>query len=150
VSLLLLGPCALGAQSVQTGQSLEKNPLAHVKSMRCTFSSSSTGTWENDVPKAVAKAEETSIEIDSINTDEGTARIVGSGSDITAVLSPNSLHFMERSFLGNVTITTVFSRESPKGKFRAVRSRHDYLPIAIPGAVSEPTVSQSYGSCEAI
>ena len=33
-------------------------------------------------------------------------------------------------------------------RLRAVRSRHDYLQMAIPGFVAEPNVSQHYGECE--
>ena len=36
-----------------------------------------------------------------------------------------------------------------KGKYRAVRARHDYLMMAIPGFVAQPTVQQRYGTCEA-
>lgn len=94
------------------------------------------------------KGEELVLNIEGIDAQEGTAHLPGAPGDITAVLTANSLHFLDRSFLGNLTVMTVFNRESPKGKFRSVRSRHDYTPINIPGLVTEPTVTQTYGSCE--
>jgi hypothetical protein len=45
-------------------------------------------------------------------------------------------------------MVTVLAQKSPKGTLRAVRSRHDYLQMAIPGFVAEPNVSQHYGECE--
>ena len=49
---------------------------------------------------------------------------------------------------GSLTMITVLSQKGPKGTLRAVRSRHDYLQMAIPGFVAEPNVSQHYGECE--
>ena len=56
---------------------------------------------------------------------------------------------MERTLQGSLSVTTVFSIESTPGKLRAVRSRHEYLKISLPGFVSEPAVSQYYGECVA-
>jgi hypothetical protein len=136
------------AQSVQSTPGADKNPLARVTRLTCTFSSSAVGSWKTGAPESQLKPEQSVLEFDSIDAQEGTARIVGSSSDITALLTANSLHFLDRSFLGNLTITTVFSLESSKGKYAAVRSRHDYLPQRIPGLVSDPTVVQYYGVCE--
>ena len=145
---LFIGGHAPRAQSVQNSRSADRNPLARAKSLKCTFSLNTAGGWVNDVAQAQTKVEDTSLDIDSIDTAEGTARIAGSNSDITALLTASSLHFLERSFSGNLTVTTVFAQEGPKGKYRAVRSRHDYLPVNIPGLVSAPTVVQYYGACE--
>ena len=149
---LLAGLQVPHAQGVlgQGNQGADRNPLARVKSLKCTFTATATGSWKNDQPEGQVKAEEVSFTVEGIDTQEGTARIPGAPGDITAALTANSLHFMDRSFLGNLAITTVFSRESPKGKFRAVRSRHDYQPINLPGLVTEPTVIQSYGLCEVV
>jgi hypothetical protein len=57
---------------------------------------------------------------------------------------------MERSVTGTLNITTVFVGEPNAKTFRAVHARHDYLPMSLPGFVSEPSVSQHYGTCEAI
>ena len=50
---------------------------------------------------------------------------------------------------GTLNITTVFVGEPNARVFRAVHARHDYLPMSLPGFVSEPSVSQHYGTCEA-
>ncbi len=68
---------------------------------------------------------------------------------MTVSLTVSSLHFLERSMLGSVNLTSVFADETPQGKLRAVRSRHEYLQMTVPGFVAEPTVSQYYGECEA-
>jgi hypothetical protein len=128
----------------------DRNPLARVKSLTCTFSVSSTGNWKSGEPKGELKTEMLSVELDSIDPEEGTARLTGAEPTfMTALLAANSLHFMERSLQGNLTVITVFSEPNPKGRYRAVRSRHNYLKMAIPGFVAEPTVSQQYGECEA-
>ena len=46
-------------------------------------------------------------------------------------------------------MATVFVSDAGSRKFRAVHSRHDYLPMSLPGYTSEPSVSQNYGECEA-
>ena len=53
--------------------------------------------------------------------------------EVTALLTVSSLHFMERSVTGTLNITTIFVTEGGAKKFRAVHSRHDYLPMSIPG-----------------
>jgi hypothetical protein len=67
---------------------------------------------------------------------------------VTALLTISSLHFMERSVTGTLNVTTVFSGEPGARTFRAVHTRHDYLPLSLPGYLSEPSVSQHYGVCE--
>jgi hypothetical protein len=132
-------------------QSTDKNPLASIKSLKCRFPVYSVGSWKNGEPKAeVRQAQEFSFDIDEIDADGGTARVTGTSgpTHVIALLTISSLHFMERTVTGTLTITTVFSSESPARKFRAVHSRHDYLPMSLPGYVSEPSVSQNYGECE--
>ena len=135
------GPKVLGA---------DRNPLAGVKRLSCRFSVSSTGNWKSGEAKGEIKAETLEVELDSIDPDEGTARLPGADPTfMTALLAANSLHFMERSLQGNLTVITVFSEPDARGRYRAVRSRHNYLKMAIPGFVAEPTVSQQYGECTA-
>jgi hypothetical protein len=111
---------------------------------------SSSGSWKSGEPRAEIKAETISIELVSIDSEEGTAELTGAEpTHMTALLAANSLHFLERSLQGNLTVITVFSEPDPKGRYRAVRSRHNYLKMAIPGFVAEPTVSQQYGECDA-
>ena len=127
----------------------ERNPLALVKSLKCTFPVSATASWKGGIPQAPqVKNEETTFEVESIDAQEGSARLVASDPVyITALLTASSMHFMERTLQGSLTVTTVFTLEGTPGKLRAVRSRHDYLKMSLPGYVSEPAVSQFYGEC---
>jgi hypothetical protein len=132
-------------------QATDKNPLASVKSLKCRFPVYTVGSWKNGEPKAeVRQAQEFSLDIDEIDADGGTARVTGTSgpTHVIALLTISSLHFMERTVTGTLTITTVFASEGTARKFRAVHSRHDYLPMSLPGYVSEPSVSQNYGECE--
>jgi len=132
-------------------QSTDNNPLGKVKSLKCTFPIYSSGSWKGGEPKAELKqAQQFSLDIDEIDADGGTARITGTSgpTHVTALLTISSLHFVERTVTGTLTVTTVFASEGNVKSYRAVHSRHDYLPMSLPGYVSEPSVSQNYGSCE--
>src|SRR5262245_22760341 len=106
---LLSGSQVPHAQGVlgQGNQGADRNPLGRVKSLKCTFTATSTGGWKNDEAQPVLRSEEVVVTIESIDAQEGTAHMSGAPGDITAVLTANSLHFMDRSFLGNLAVTTV-------------------------------------------
>ena len=132
-------------------QTTDKNPLAMVKSLKCRFPVYSVGSWKSGEPKAeIKQAQQFALDIDEIDADSGTARVTGTAgpTHVTALLTLSSLHFMDRTVTGTLTITTVFTAEAGARRFRAVHSRHDYLPMSLPGYVSEPSVSQNYGECE--
>jgi hypothetical protein len=133
-----------------SGQGAETNALGKIKSLKCVFPVYASGSWKNGEPQAQAKMGQLSIQIDSIDVQDGSARFVGAGesSHVIAQLSGWSLHFLETGNTGGVNITTVFSQEARDKKMKAVHSRHDYLQMSLPGFVSEPTVSQYYGECE--
>ena len=133
-------------------QSTDKNPLAQIKSLKCTFPVYTVGSWKNGEPQAqIKQAAQFMLTIDDIDTDSGSGRVTGTAGpvEVTALLTVSSLHFMERSVTGTLNITTVFTGEAGAKRFRAVHSRHDYLPMSIPGFTSEPTVTQNYGMCDA-
>jgi len=132
------------------GQNTAANPLATVKSLKCRFPVYAVMSWKNGQPEAqVKQGQMFSLDFDEIDADDGTARVTSTSgaTHITALLTVSSLHLMERSVTGTLNITTVFSSEKGATTWRAVHSRHDYLPMSIPGFVSEPTVSQNYGEC---
>jgi hypothetical protein len=132
-------------------QTTDKNPLAKVKKLKCQFSIYASGSWKNLEPGAQVRQPETLLlEIDEIDTDSGSGRVTGTSgpADVTSLLTLSSLHFMERSVTGTLNITTVFSGDPDAKIFRAVHTRHDYLPMNLPGYQSEPSVSQHYGTCE--
>jgi hypothetical protein len=134
-------------------QTTEKNPLAQVKHLKCQFSVYASGSWTKaQEPQAQVRQPETlQLEIDEIDADSGSGRVTGTAgpAEVTALLTISSLHFMERSVTGTLNITTVFSGDPGATTFRAVHTRHDYLPMSLPGFQSEPSVSQHYGVCEA-
>jgi hypothetical protein len=133
-------------------QSTDKNPLALVKSFKCSFPVYAVGAWKTGEPQAqIKQADQFTLTIDDIDTDSGSGRVTGTAGpvEVTALLTVSSLHFMERSVTGTLNVTTIFVSEGGGKKFRAVHSRHDYLPMSIPGFTSEPTVTQNYGTCEA-
>jgi hypothetical protein len=135
-----------------SAQSTDKNPLALVKSFKCSFPVYSVGAWKTGEPQAqIKQADQFTLTIDDIDTDSGSGRVTGTAGpvEVTALLTVSSLHFMERSVTGTLNITTIFVSDGGVKKFRAVHSRHDYLPMSIPGFTSEPTVTQNYGTCEA-
>jgi hypothetical protein len=144
VWLLLFAP-AMSHVSAQASE--KKNPLASITMLKCVFPVSATGSWKDWTPKVDTQpGPPLTLVIEEIDIDGGTARI--GATHTTALLTQNSVHFMERTMAGSLTMITVLSQKGPKGTLRAVRSRHDYLQMAIPGFVAEPNVSQHYGECE--
>lgn len=150
-SVLATGVVVLVAAAGLVAQSPERNPLAKVKQLRCTTSLTASATWKAGTPQAQLKEEALSVAFEKIDVDGSTAEMEAASGpiEVVALLTGSSMHFLERSFQGNLTVTSVFAPPDAKGKYRAVRSRHDYLMMAIPGFVAEPTVQQRYGECEA-
>jgi hypothetical protein len=146
--VLLWTLMVLAAAAHASAQAAErKNALGDMRTLKCVFPVSAVGSWKDWTAKAeVPQAPELVLVIDEIDIDGGTARI--GTTHTTALLTQNSVHFMERTMAGSLTMVSVFAQKSPKGTLRAVRSRHDYLQMAIPGFVAEPNVSQHYGECE--
>ena len=106
--------------SAQAGE--KKNPLADIRVLKCSFPVAATGSWKEWTPKAeLQPGPPLTLVIDEIDIDGGTARI--GTTHTTALLTQNSVHFMERTMAGSLTMTTVLAQKSPKGTFRAVRSR---------------------------
>ena len=121
--------------------------LSNAKSLTCTFSMLATGTWIKGEPRAEVKSATLSLRFDSINVDEGTARIVGDfgPSDIIVRLTAGTLHFMQLFNEGPLYVTTIFPRETRSGKLQAVHTRHEYTDVSLPGFTSRP--EQYYGEC---
>lgn len=145
---MLLGPSVADLRA----QNTDRNPLGKVTKLTCSFAVMAAGAWKGGVPQAQVQSEVQSVGFLKIDLDSGTAEVAAAAGplDIVALLTPSSVHFLERSFQGNLTVTSVFVPADAKGKYRAVRSRHDYLAMALPGFVAEPTVQQRYGECEVV
>jgi hypothetical protein len=138
---LVLGSDAIHAQP-------SRPVLATVKSVSCKFSLLATGTWKNGEAQAEVKPASLSFTFDSINIEEGTARVIGNfgPSDIIARLSMGTLHFLQSFSEGPIYTTTVFPKETRSGKLQAVHTRHEYTEVSLPGFTSRP--EQYYGECE--
>ncbi len=145
---MVVGPAAADMHAQNTA----RNPLGKITKLACSFVVAASGVWKGGVPQAQVQPDVQSVGFFKIDLDSGTAEMDAAAGplDIVALLTPSSVHFLERSFQGNLTVTSVFAPPDAKGKYRAVRSRHDYLMMAIPGFVAEPTVQQRYGECEAV
>jgi len=145
VFLVLGSPAASGQRAAQ-------NAPGQAKSLSCVFPVLATGTWKAGEPVAEVKTAKLSMQFDTIEPQEGSARYTGGDAnlvpaEITVQLSGGSLHLMQTSRSGAVYITTVLPSESRGGKLKAVHARHEYTEVSLPGYTSRP--EQYYGECEA-
>jgi hypothetical protein len=140
---LIMGGGALLAQP-------SRDVLGSVKSLQCSFSILATATWKNGEAQAELKSSPLQLRFDEINTDEGSARVIGNfgPSDIIVRLSTGTLHFVQIFSAGPLYTTTVFPKETRRGKFQAVHTRHEYTEVSLPGFTSRP--EQYYGECEVV
>ncbi len=140
------------APLVAAGQSFSSDQLASIRRMRCIFPVATIGGWDGGQAQAqVRTGGVLSLQIDAIDSQDGSARVAGVGatdSHVVARLSERSLHFLETDVTGGLSVTTVFAEQSREGKLKAVHSRTSYLPVDLPGFSAEPSVSQYYGECE--
>jgi hypothetical protein len=144
---------AIASAGTARAQNSAPNVLTGVKNLKCTFGISAAGTWKNGETEAeIRKGPVTSFEYRDIDTMESTANVVGldSSGHVVAQLFGANLHFLEMRTTGSLMLTTVFTQESRDKKLKAVFTRANYLPIAIPGFVTQPEVSQHYGECEVV
>jgi hypothetical protein len=135
--------CAVS--SVGAGQ----ERIAAAKSLRCRFALTAVSAWQKAAPPAATvKPASLLLIFDSIDTDEGTARLKSGtvGTEVTARLSGGYLHLIQSFKSGALYTTTVFDKDGADGKLKAVHSRHEYFTVSVPGATSSP--EQYYGECE--
>jgi len=148
-TIALAGAVIAGAQG--PAQMTEINPaFTGVTSVSCTFTLRTIGTWNGDQPAAETKPATLSLKFENLNIDEGTGRVAvtnGTGSGQLIVKAENgNLHFVQLFLAGALHVTTVFTNEIKDGKAKAVHSRHEFTPVALPGFTSRP--EQWVGSCE--
>ena len=129
------------------GQTRAEARLAAAKKLSCQFPLMSTGTWKSGEPQAETKAAKLSVGFDSVNVDEGTARVIGAfgPSEIIARQSYGTLHFLQSFREGPVYITSIYPKETKDGRLQAVHTRHEYTEVSLPGFTSRP--EQYYGEC---
>jgi len=146
-----LRPIALAAALMAIApalRSVAQTPLASAKSLSCVFPVYATGTWTKGEPEASVKPAQLSFRFEAIDTQDGTAEVVGpfGPSHIIARLADRYLHFMQIFTAGPLYTTTVFDRQTRDGKLQAVHTRHEYTEVSLPGFTSRP--EQYYGECE--
>ena len=133
--------------------------LAGVKSLTCTFTMISTGTWTNGEAEARVGASVLTVRWVDIDT-VAAAAVIDAGIPITEVeaigpygpshlimrLTGDYLHFIQMFTGGPLYTTTVINRETRDGKLMAVHTRHEYTDVPDPAVTSRP--EQYYGECE--
>src|SRR5438132_6530883 len=132
----------VAGSGIVTGQSSVGERLARAKSMKCVFAAMATGDWakgKGDVHGEI-KRSNLSISFDTIDADEGTARVIGNfgASDIIVRLSAGTLHFVQSFREGPLYATTIFPYETVDGKLKAVHTRHEFTEVSLPGFTSRP------------
>ena len=134
---------------------LNSNPvtkLDNIKAASCTFPASARVNWPKDgtAPTATVRSgSPMTIRVQEIDSDSGTAVIMApTKADASVQVYGWNLHVLEPSRSGRMLMLTIFGRESAGGKLKAAYTRTDYLPIELPGFVTEPEVVQYYGECE--
>lgn len=150
---LLVLTARITLQSAGNGQSMKPEELASIKALKCVFSMAAVGNWspEGAQPPRIKTEGVLRLEIDSIDTQGGSAQIVGGSRNafVVARLAGWSLHFLETDETGGLNATTVFAQRGHTGKLRAVHSRASYVPIELPGVTIDAAASQYYGECDA-
>jgi hypothetical protein len=125
--------------------------LASIKNLKCTFSVSATGTWEKGEAQARLRMGPvlsfSYSEIDAAGSTANVAGLASSGHVVVQLMGAN-MHFLEMRNTGSLMLTTVFGQESKNKRLKAIYTRADFLPIAVPGFENTPEVSQHYGECE--
>src|SRR3977135_91542 len=76
---LLAALVFLAGSGAPARQGAQWNALANVKALKCVFPVYASGSWKNGVPLAQAKTGQLSIQIESIDVADGSARFVGTG-----------------------------------------------------------------------
>src|SRR5260370_5741048 len=67
----------LSTSDTPDAQGTVRRRLETAKSLSCVFPTYATGTWNNDGPRAEVKASKLSLRVEAIDTQDGTAQIVG-------------------------------------------------------------------------
>jgi hypothetical protein len=140
MSLLLSVPLpSADAQTAAQKMMLEKKLLG-AKKLKCKFSTVSTADWEGDKTKATVAPSKLEIGFSSIDVDGGTAEADGGYGDafITVKYVQGYLHFIQIGIAGPLYVTTVLTAETTPGHFKAMHTRHEYVPTKMEGFTSRP------------
>lgn len=77
---------------------------------RCKFTEGQFTNFDNGKPNS-KRSEFPELVFDKINENKGTARIIGNNGavDITAIAGGESVHLVEQTATGNLSIATIFT-----------------------------------------
>jgi len=133
------------ANPVAQGRAADR--LAGAKALGCTFSTLASGDWNASGAVGAVKSATLSFRFTDIDTDEGTAVVVGpfGPSDIIVRFAQGTLHLLQSFREGPLYATTIFPHELKPGVLKAVHTRHEYTQVSLPGFTSRP--EQYYGDC---
>lgn len=119
--------------------------LFSAKSIQCKFGGGYSTSWESGKPKSDFGDMGATITFDSINPQNGSARMIGNAgaADILAIPTETSLNFLERTPGGNLNLTTIFPYHDKQDSlhFIATMSRHVVT-------LKSPLPSQYHGTCD--
>jgi hypothetical protein len=157
-SLILTALMACAAAVTLTAQTANQQRLQKATNVACEFVLMTSADWARDgAPNAAVKPATLKLGYTNVNTDDGSADVVGttSASSATAELPiitryhNGFLHFMQVTSPGELYTTTIYdqpARTATPTRMKAVHSRHSWQAFALPGYPSRP--EQYYGECE--
>jgi hypothetical protein len=120
--------------------------LGTVKTLQCALTQHSAVSWKSAEPQAETKPIRMALRYEDVDTDDGTARFVGSSGrvDVAARLVSDTLTFIHSGNDGSVALTSV-ARPTPDGRWLAVHTRHEFTETSSSGVTLGP--GQYYGTC---
>ena len=130
--------------SLVFGLLISTEVFSQTQSFRCNFSDGLITNWESGKQTSKREGKMTELVFDQLDVKKGTGRMIGnSGSENVQVISGDgSVHIVERTPSGNMTITTVYTTpQKNPNEFPVVHSRHMNL-------MSGPFPSQYVGLCK--
>jgi hypothetical protein len=144
IVLVLLAQGQAGSPPTQAPQAPPKSPLFSARHLSCSFGLLATAVWKDMTPQVVSKTQDFTLQIDSIDTKKGTARIVSGNASavVSMIVTQTGLNLVEKTRIGNLNVTTIFAAGGHNNVFLAVLSLH------LGDLTGAPSVSQNYGTCE--
>lgn len=147
----------IGVGTASAQEAPNTNPvtrLDNITAVTCTFPASTRVTWGKDAapPTATVRGgQPLTVKVEQIEPGDGMGVITApTMADAIVQLYGWNLHVMEPSRSGRLLMLTIFGRESVGGKLKAAYTTTDYLPVDLPGFITEPTAAQYYGECDVI
>ena len=133
-------PCLLVVSSIALAQEAPRTPAV----FECDFNRSFTSIYDQVDFSGESRTEDFKLTFASVDVASGTAQLIGNAGAASVILlqATGGLNSIERTEIGNINRTTVFTRVAEDGRFLSAHSRH----VAIDG---DPVISQYFGSCAA-